>query len=221
MQSKYLLRSAAVALYATTINCQGTSTDEPLIDAGDIEDVIPTSILAPAEATSIAAVADSFIASVTAAPEFSSVVSVLATGIPITAQAAIGQDPNGFLEGILRGSPLPAWATALPPSVEQYIESVAQDAANIVTSDFADLYTSVSAEVAALETGTARSGGYAYPTGGYGNSNYTNPRPTGSAPAPGSTPQSFPGSGASSVRIGGVITSVLAAGLGAGAWIFF
>ncbi|KAL8830279.1 MAG: hypothetical protein Q9170_005808 [Blastenia crenularia] len=211
MQSKLLFYST---LCAVAVNSQSTSTDEPLIDAGDIENVIPTQYLAASEATSIAAVADSFIASVTAAPEFTSVVSVLATGIPITAQQAIESDPEAFLLNIVRGSPLPSWATALPPSVSQYIESVAQDAANIVTSDFADLYTSVSSEVAALETGAAASGAFVYPTGGYGGkSNYTAPRPTGSAAAPGSTPQSFPGgaSGATSLRIGGLATGLVAA----------
>lgn len=207
---------ATAALFAITVNSQATG--EPAIDAADIEQVIPTEFLAPAAATSIAAVADSFIASVTAAPEFSSVVSVLATGIPITAQIAIQNDPEGFLLDIVQGSSLPSWITELPPSVTQYIESIGQDAANIVTSDFPGLYTSLSSEVAAFETSAAVSGGYAYPTGGYGTGNTTAPRPTGSAPAPGSPPQSF-SSSAFSLRAGSMIAGVVTVGMGVGAWL--
>ena len=174
------------------------------------------------QATSIAAVADSFIASVTAAPEFSSVVSVLATGIPATAQEAIEADPTDFVLDLLHGSPPPSWATALPPSVSQYIESIAEQAANIVTSDFGGLYTSVSSEVAALETGAAVSGGFVFPTGGYTNSNYTSPRATGSAVAPGSSPQAFPGaSSAPSLRVGSIAAAVVAASMGFGAWLLY
>ncbi|KAL8725423.1 MAG: hypothetical protein Q9166_007355 [cf. Caloplaca sp. 2 TL-2023] len=214
MYSKTLFSSAALALYATIVNSQA---NEPAVEASDIEAVVPTEIINPAEATSIAIVADSFIASVTAAPEFSSVVSVLATGIPLTAQAEIANNPEGFLLDILSGSPPPAWATALPSSVGDYIESVAEDAAQIVTSDFPDLYTSLSAEAGALETSVAASGGFVFPTGGYGVSNYTGPRATGSAAAPGSTPAPFvPGSGAS-INAGGLAFAVVAAGFGAGA----
>ncbi|KAL8716735.1 MAG: hypothetical protein Q9225_005964 [Loekoesia sp. 1 TL-2023] len=220
MQSKKLFQLVAVALHAAAVNAQATSTDEPLLDASDIEDVVPTQILAPAEATSIAAVADSFIASITSAPEFSSVVSVLATGVPVTAQEAIEADPTNFVLDLLRGSPPPSWATALPPSVGEYIQSVAEDAAQIVTSDFAGLYTSVSSDVAALETGAAASSGFAYPTGGSGRSNYTAPRPTGSAAAPGPSTQAFPGS-ANSLRVGSITAFVVAAGMGVGAWLLF
>lgn len=170
------------------------------------------------QATSIAAVADSFIASITSAPEFSSVLSVLAPGVPATAQEAIEGDPTDFVLGLLHGSPPPSWATALPPSAGEYIESVAEDAAKIITSDFAGLYTSVTPEVAALETGTAASSGFAYPTGGSGRSNYTAPRPTGSPAAPGSSPQAFPGS-ANSLRVGSITAFVVAAGMGVGAWL--
>ncbi|KAL8688909.1 MAG: hypothetical protein Q9218_005296 [Villophora microphyllina] len=188
MLSKDLLASAAVALCATSINAQATTTDEPLVDASDIEEVVPTQLLSPAEATSLAAVADSFIASVTAAPEFSSVVSVLSTGIPVTAQEAIEADPSDFLLNLINGSPPPSWATALPPSVGQYIESVASNAANIFTSDFPELYASATSEVAALETSAAASGGFTFPSGGYGGSNFTGSRATGSAAAPGLSP---------------------------------
>ncbi|KAL8737190.1 MAG: hypothetical protein Q9181_001947 [Wetmoreana brouardii] len=198
------------------VNAQATQTSEPLIDASDIEDFVPTQLLSPAEATSIAAVADSFIASVTAAPQFSSAVSVLATGVPVTAQEAIGADPSDFLIDLVTGSPLPSWATALPPSVGEYISSIAQDAAQIVASDFGGLYTSVSSEVAALETGTAASGGYVFPTSGYVGSNSTGPRPTGSAAPPSSIPQTFPG-GASSLNTGGLAMAVVAVGVAAGA----
>lgn len=172
------------------------------------------------QATSVAVVADSFIASVTAAPQFSSIVSVLATAIPITAEEAIANNPEAFLLGMVRGSSLPSWATSLPPSVEKYIESVAEDAAKIVTSDFAGLYTSVSSEVAAFATGASVSGGFASPTGGYGGSNFTGPRPTGSPAPPGSTPQPFPGV-ANSLPAGSVAATVLAAGMGVGAWLMF
>ncbi|KAL8771444.1 MAG: hypothetical protein Q9209_003112 [Squamulea sp. 1 TL-2023] len=213
MHSKTLITSAAFAFCAAIVNAQDV-TNEPSIEASDIEAVIPTEIISPAEATSIANVGNSFIASVTAAPEFSSVISVLSTAIPITAQAAIAADPQGYLLDIIQGSPPPAWATALPPSVGEYVESLAQDAAQIVTSDFPDLYTSISGEVSALETGAPVTGGFVAPTGGYGGSNYTSLRPSGSGVAAGPTPEPFvPGSGAS-VNGGSVLFAVMAATLG-------
>ncbi|KAL8682914.1 MAG: hypothetical protein Q9186_001077 [Xanthomendoza sp. 1 TL-2023] len=219
MHSRILMSSVALAFSATAVNSQATSTNEPAVEASDIEAVIPTEIISPAQATSIAAVADTFIASVTAAPEYSSVLSVLATGIPITAQVDIAKNPEQFLLNLLSGSPPPAWATALPPSVVEYVESVGEAAAQLVTSDFPDLYTSLSAEAAALETGASGSGPFILPTGGYQGSNYTNPRPTGSAAGPGSTPEPFvPGSGAS-VNARGFTLAVVAAGFGVGAFL--
>lgn len=172
------------------------------------------------QATSLASIADSYIASVTAAPEFSSVVSILATAIPITAQAEIAADPEGYLLDIIQGSPPPAWATALPPSVGQYFESLSQNAAQIVssvTADYPELVTFASAQASSLETATSIAGGFVAPTGGYGGSNYTSPRPTGSAAAPGSSPEPFvPGSGAST-NVGGPAVAVMAASFGIGA----
>ncbi|KAL8786960.1 MAG: hypothetical protein Q9213_002503 [Squamulea squamosa] len=215
MHSKTLITTAAFALCAAIVDAQDTA-NEPAVEASDIEAVIPTEIISPAEATSIANVGNSFIASVTAAPEFSSVISVLSTAIPITAQAEIAADPQGYLLDIIQGSPPPAWATALPPSVGQYVESVAQDAAQIVSSDFPDLYTSISDEVSALETGAPIVGGYVAPTGGYSGTNYTLPRPSGSGVAPGPTPEPFvPGSGASA-NGGSVLFAVMAATFGLG-----
>ncbi|KAL8926671.1 MAG: hypothetical protein Q9208_002745 [Pyrenodesmia sp. 3 TL-2023] len=231
MHSKTLAQAAAVAFYAFGVHSQITPSDEPLVEAEDIQAVVPTELLSPAYvrdanvlATSIAAAADSFIASITAAPEFSSVASVLATAVPLTAQEAIANDPEGFLLSLVRGAPVPSYLTALPPSVEQYVQSVAEDAAQIVTSDFGALYTSVSSEVAELATGAPIipvSGGFVSPTGGYGGvSNFTGPRPTGSAAPPGSSPQAFPGA-ASSLRAGSVAAAVVAAGMGVGAWLLF
>ncbi|KAI4248347.1 MAG: hypothetical protein LQ352_005936 [Teloschistes flavicans] len=216
MFSRCLLSSAVVALCATTINSQTTRADEPPLEASDIEDAVPTQLLNPAEATSLAAAADSFIASVTAAPEYSSVLSVLSTGVPVTAQEAIEDDPSDFILDLINGSPLPSWATALPPSVEQYIESVASAAANVFTSDFPELYASATSEVAALETSAAASGGFVFPTGGYGGSNNTGPQASGSVAAPGTTPKAFPGA-ASTNRVGGVAMAVLGAGIAVGA----
>ncbi|KAI4177668.1 MAG: hypothetical protein LQ343_000131 [Gyalolechia ehrenbergii] len=214
MQTKRIQRATVAALYAFAVNSQDTSSHEPVLDAADIEDVVPIEILAPAAATSLAAAADSFIA----APQFSSLLSVLATGIPTTAPIAIQNAPTDFLLDLSRGSALPSWATALLPSAGQYLESVGQDATNIITSDFAGLYTSVSSQVAALETGAAASGGYVYPTGGCGNGNNTAPRPTASAAAPGSPPAPFDSS-ASSLRVGSIIACVVTIGMGAGVWL--
>ncbi|KAL8938374.1 MAG: hypothetical protein Q9216_003931 [Gyalolechia sp. 2 TL-2023] len=208
MQTKIIQQTTVAALYAIAVNSQASPSREPLLDAGDIQDVFPSAILAPDVATSLATAADSIIASVTAAPQFTSFLSVVATGIPITAQIEIQNDPTDFVLDILSGSPLPSWATALPPSVGQYLESVAQDVNSIVTSDFGALYTSVSSEVAALETGVASTGGYSYPTGGYSSGNSTVPRPTGSAVAPGSTPAAFDSS-AFSLRAGSIITGAV------------
>ncbi|KAL8815739.1 MAG: hypothetical protein Q9223_005152 [Gallowayella weberi] len=219
MHSRTLISSAALAFCATVVNSQNTSSNEPAVEPSDIEAVIPTEIISPARATSIAAVADSFIASVTAAPEYSSVMSVLATGIPVTAQAEIANNPERFLLDLLSGSPPPAWATALPPSVAEYVESVGEAAGQLVTSDFPDLYTSLSTEATALETGASGSGLFFSPTGGYRGTNYTSPRPTNSAAAPGPTPAPFvPGSGAP-IHAGGLTLAVVAAGFGVGTFL--
>ncbi|KAL8755242.1 MAG: hypothetical protein Q9184_004852 [Pyrenodesmia sp. 2 TL-2023] len=223
MYSKTLAPAAAVVFYALGVHSQASPSNEPIVEAEDIQAVVPTELLSPSYATSIAAAADSFIASVTAGPEFSSVASVLATAIPLTAQAAIANDPEGFLLSLVRGAPVPSYITALPPSVDEYVQSVAEDAAQIVTSDFGALYTSVSSQVAELATGAPIipvSAGFVSPTGGYGLSNFTGPRPTGSAAAPGPPPQSFPGA-ASSLRAGSVAAAVVAAGMGVGAWLLF
>ncbi|KAL8966289.1 MAG: hypothetical protein Q9183_003436 [Haloplaca sp. 2 TL-2023] len=216
MRSAVFIKSASVVLCAATVNSQLTNPDEPLVEAEDIQDVVPTQYLAAAQATSIAGAADSFIASVTAAPEYSSVLSVLATAIPATAQADIGADPSGYVLDILRGSPAPAWASSLPPSVGEYVESLARDAAEVVTEDFGGLYTSASSRVAALETGAAASGGYVVPSGGYLSPNYTAPEPTGSAAPPGSNPAAFEGS-ASPLRVKTAAAAVVAMGIVTGA----
>ncbi|KAI4227642.1 MAG: hypothetical protein L6R36_002277 [Xanthoria steineri] len=216
MHSKTFLTSAAFALCAVKVKSQDTAN----VEASDVEAVVPANVIDPAEATSLASIADGYIASVTAAPEFSSVVSVLATAIPITAQAEIAADPQGYLLDIIQGSPPPAWATALPPSVQDYVESLGQNAAQIVssvTADYPELVTYASAQVSSLETATSIGSGFVAPTGGYGGSNYTNPRPTGSAAAPGSTAAPFvPGSGAST-NVGGAAFAVMAASFGIGA----
>ncbi|KAI4091164.1 MAG: hypothetical protein LQ344_004277 [Seirophora lacunosa] len=196
--------------------CAGrTTTDAPIVEASDIQDAVPSEILSldPASASSIATAADSFIASVTAAPAYSSVISVLATGIPATAQAAIANDPNSILMDIARGSPVPDWATELPPSVGEYFQSIGEDAARVITSDFGALYTSVSSEVAdAVQTG-----GYAFPTGGYGTANVTAPRPIPTGFAPNTTTTPF--EGAASRSVGSIVAAVAAAGMGLGAWL--
>ncbi|KAI4234148.1 MAG: hypothetical protein LQ349_003975 [Xanthoria aureola] len=216
MHSKTLLTSAAFALCALMVNSQNSAN----VEASDVEAVVPANVIDPAEATSLASIANGYIASVTAAPEFSSVLSVLATAIPITAQAEIAADPQGYLLDIIQGSPPPAWATALPPSVQDYVESLGQNAAQIVssvTADYPELVTYASAQVSSLETATSIGGGFVAPTGGYAVSNYTSPRPTGSAAAPGSTAAPFvPGSGAST-NVGGAAFAVMAASFGIGA----
>lgn len=162
------------------------------------------------QATSVAAAANSFIASVTAAPEYSSVLSVLATGIPATAQAAIANAPEDYILDIVRGSPPPSWATALPPSVEEYFQSIGEDAARFITAEFGGLYTSVSSGVAdAIETG-----GFALPTGGaYGTGNSTQPGPTATGAGPITNPVPF--EGAASRSISSIVAAVAAAGIGA------
>ncbi|KAL8991718.1 MAG: hypothetical protein Q9169_007714 [Polycauliona sp. 2 TL-2023] len=222
MHSKTILSSAAFALCAAIVNSQDNPVD---VEASDIEAVVPAEIISPAQASSLANVADSVIASITTAPEFSSVVSVLMTAIPVTAQLDIGSDPEGYVMDILQGSPPPAWATALPPSVEEYFQSLALQGAQVaqsLASDFPELVTLDPAPASTLETVTSTGGGYAAPTGGYVTSNTTSPQPTGSAAAPGSpsSPEPFvPGSGAS-INLGGTAFAVMAASFGVGALLF-
>ncbi|KAL8669073.1 MAG: hypothetical protein Q9168_006323 [Polycauliona sp. 1 TL-2023] len=217
MHSKTILTSAAFALYAGVVYSQDIAN----IDASDIQDADPADIINPAEATSLANIAEAYLASITSAPEFSSVVSVLQTAIPITAQAEIGSDPEGYVRDILQGSPAPAWATALPPSVEQYFQSLASDGAQVATSlasEFPDLAAAASQQASSFEVATSTGGAYVVPTGGYGASNSSSgPAPTGSGVAPGSSPKPFvPGSGAS-INLGGTAFAVMAASFGIGA----
>ncbi|KAL8958654.1 MAG: hypothetical protein Q9193_004332 [Seirophora villosa] len=210
------LRIIPVLAFAAVVRSQAT-TDAPIVEASDIQDAVPSEILSldPGSATSIATAADSFIASVTAAPAYSSVISVLATGIPATAQAAIANDPNypnSIFMDIARGSPVPDWVTELPPSVGEYFRSIGEDAAGVITSDFGALYTSVSSEVAdAVQTG------YAFPTGGYGTANVTAPRPTPTGFGPNTNTAPF--EGAASRSVGSMVAAVAAAGMGLGAWL--
>lgn len=49
MLSKILIQSAAVALFAAVVDSQAVPSGEPFFDASDIEDVVPSQYLAPAE----------------------------------------------------------------------------------------------------------------------------------------------------------------------------
>ncbi|KAL8985938.1 MAG: hypothetical protein Q9177_004297 [Variospora cf. flavescens] len=177
-------------------------SDKTPFDASDIQDIVPsgTLTLSPGSATSVAAAANSFIASVTAAPEYSSVLSVLATGIPATAQAAIANAPEDYILDIL--------GDCITPSVEEYFQSIGEDAARIITAEFGGLYTSVSSEVAdAIETG-----GFALPTeGAYGTGNSTQPGPTATGADPITNPVPF--EGAASRSISSIVAAVAAAGI--------
>ncbi|KAL9016482.1 MAG: hypothetical protein Q9185_006175 [Variospora sp. 1 TL-2023] len=208
-----IVQSAAVLAFAALVHSQASPSDPTLVAASDIQNIVPSDILPldPDSATSVAAAANSFIASVTAAPEYSSVLSVLATGIPATAQAAIANDPKDYVQDIVHGSPPPSWATALPPSVNEYFQSIGEDAASIIAAEpgFGELYTSVSSEVAdAIESGRSTS-----PTGAYGTGNSTRPRPTATGANPITNPVPF--EGAASRSVGSIVAVMVAAGIGA------
>ncbi|KAL8966751.1 MAG: hypothetical protein Q9197_005810 [Variospora fuerteventurae] len=213
MYSARIVQSAAVLAFAALVHSQAPPSDETPLDAKDIQDSGLSEILSldPGSATSVAAAANSFIASVTAAPEYSSVLSVLATGIPATAQAAIANDPKDYVSDIVRGSPPPSWATALPPSVDEYFQSIGEDAASMIAAEpgLGELYTSVSSEVAdAIDTGRSTS-----PTGAYGTGNSTRPRPTATGANPITNP--IPFEGAASRSVGSIVAVMVAAGIGA------
>ncbi|KAI4165622.1 MAG: hypothetical protein LQ342_000564 [Letrouitia transgressa] len=136
-----------------------------IVDASDVEAFVPTGILPPSQATDLANGIDSFIASVTADPRFSSVASVLATAVPPYLLA----NPNpsaaeAYLLSILTATSLPSWITALPPSVTSYVIELGQGAEGLLKSDAPALYT----QVTAIATVLGGPGGYAGPAGGYG-----------------------------------------------------
>ena len=121
--------------------------------------------------------------SITAQPEFSSAVAALETVIPLTAVAAIGDNPEDFIMQLATGT-IPSWFTAIPTGVVDYIESIGEQAVSILEADTgissvpADLVSEVEATAtAAYDYATAAYGGYAtggypYGTGAYGTGAY-------------------------------------------------
>ena len=155
--------------------------------------------------TAIAEDLASFVTAVTAQPEFSNAVSVLETAVPSSVVDALSADPEGVLASLATAASPPAWVTAIPTSVVEYISSIGAEAISIVVEELptgaynsllSGAYASVSAP---LPTGT----GYAAPTGG----NLTRPTPGPVSPA------TFT-AGAASSRVGAVVGAAGMVGVG-------
>ena len=143
-----------------------------------------------------------YVTSITAQPEFSAAVAALETAVPLSAVAAIGENPEEFIMELATGS-LPPWFSAIPTSVVGYIESIGEQAVSLVEADVgissipADFISELEGSATAVYAkatsayGGYASGGYPYPTGGY-------PYPTGGYPYPTGTGAYYPtGTGAS------------------------
>lgn len=114
--------------------------------------------------------------SITAQPEFSSALAALETAVPLSAVAAIGADPEGFVMELATGT-VPSWYTAIPTGVVSYVESIGEQAVSLLEADTgissipADLLSAVEATATAAygeataAYGSYANGGYAYPTG--------------------------------------------------------
>ena len=90
-------------------------------------------------------------------PEASSVISVLMTAIPTTAQDAYASDPISFLDNLITASALPSWASDIPAPLQSDLGSVINEALSIIDSDF---------EGGPAPTATVPPSAY-YPPGGY------------------------------------------------------
>ena len=89
-------------------------------------------------------------------PEASSVLSVLATAIPTSAQNAFATDPISFLDNLITASALPSWASEIPAPLQSDLGPVINQALSIIDSDFES--------AAPIPTGPPPS---YYPSGGY------------------------------------------------------
>ena len=112
---------------ASTIPAWASAIPTPVIDS------LGTLIAEPIDAASD--VVD-YLESVGDEPEASSVIEVLMTAIPTSAQNAMASDPVSFLENFITASPLPSWASDIPAPVQSDLGSVINEVVSIVDSDF-------------------------------------------------------------------------------------
>ena len=132
---------------ANTEPAWASAIPTPVIDS------LATLIAQPLEA---AADVDDYVASLLDKPEASSVLSVLATAIPTSAQNAFASDPISFLDNLITASALPSWASEIPAPLQSDLGSVINQALTIIDSDFES--------PAPIPTGPPPS---YYPSGGY------------------------------------------------------
>jgi len=109
------------------------------------------------------------VTSLTAQPEFTSVVAALESALPSSALAEFQSAPASFVLQVATGTEA-AFFTNLPVQVIEYAQSVGEQALSILESDVGLTSLPVGLIPTAVASGYGSPAtGYAYPTGGYYN----------------------------------------------------
>ncbi|MCJ1382346.1 hypothetical protein MMC17_005459 [Xylographa soralifera] len=92
----------------------------------------------PSQQTRIESDAASYFSSLFAQPQFTSVVSVMYTGVPIDVFDSFTADPSDFFQMLATETAEPAYIQALPTDVQSYLSSVGAAEASIIVKDTSD-----------------------------------------------------------------------------------
>ncbi|MCJ1251884.1 hypothetical protein MMC30_009122 [Trapelia coarctata] len=96
---------------------------------------IATISVNPSQSSKIQADASSYFSSLYAQPQWTSVISVLATGLPESEIESITADPANFFVLLATATALPPAYKSLPSDVQSYLSSVGAAEASIVNKD--------------------------------------------------------------------------------------
>jgi len=138
MQTKSILAGAVLAL-ATAVSANNVAT----ITAN------------PSQQSQIEADGSSFFSSLYAQPAFTSVLEVLATGLPEEIIYSITADPSDFFVMLATETALPDYLSAVPSDVQSYLKSVGAAEASIINKDTGNDAKGLDVKVKAVAAGLA------------------------------------------------------------------
>lgn len=131
------------------------------------ESSIPTT-LAPAVESALPAIESdvvAYLASLVDTPSFTSVNNALDSALPSDVVAQLSTAPADFIIALITETAVPTWASAIPTSVADYLDSVYAHIQSIESADVIDKLPSLTVVDGAKPTGGYY--GYGNPTGGY------------------------------------------------------
>lgn len=140
-----------------------------------IESALPTPIGSAVKSATPAIESDvvAYLASLVDTPKFTSVNNALGSVLPSDVLAQLSTAPADFYIALVTETAAPTWASAIPTSVAEYLDSVN---ARIKSIEYADVYKELPSITV---VGGARPTGYGYPAGPGGNNGYGYPAGTG------------------------------------------